>query len=228
MKIFTKKLNNKNLLILGDSVSAKATIGFENMTYSDYLYQHYKMKNINNMAIGGTTITYMFKDSNIYKEYKDNTVAIDCCRLINKIDNLKDFDVAIIMYGHNDMYFQVPIGNINDTVKTLDDCNSFISSYKYVIEKLIRANKNMKIVIMNCTYSEYAQPNASPYYNNLSYKDYRKACKEIAKFYNLEYIDPWRFTKKYFDGKTDKIYYKDDVHLSPKGHQILADYLISK
>ena len=51
-KISKEYFENKNLLILGDSVSAKSTIGFENNTYSDLLKKHLNINILHNAAIG--------------------------------------------------------------------------------------------------------------------------------------------------------------------------------
>lgn len=232
MKIFTKEnFENKRVLVLGDSVSAKATIGFENDTYSDLLAKHFKVAYLDNEAIGGTTATYTHPLSNVYKEYKDNKEAIDACQVVDKMiaeNRLDNFDVLIIYYGHNDKYFQAPIGNVNDKVESLDDCTSFIASYKYAINKIKEHNKDIKIIFLNCTYSEYWVHDRCPYYVGLDYDDYRKAIKDLASYYHAFYVDPWDELKKYFDVPGKCYYYKDVVHLSPKGHEVLYNFLLTK
>ena len=110
---------NKNLLILGDSVSAQATIG-NDKTYSTLLKEELNINELKNAAIGGTTLTYMYEGSNIYKEYKDNAEAIDGCRVVtnlSKNNELSKFDYVIIAYGHNDQYFQPPLDEENIHLK---------------------------------------------------------------------------------------------------------------
>ena len=223
---------SKNVLILGDSVSAKATIGFENKTYSDLLKENLNINNLHNAAIGGTTLTYMYEGSNIDKEYHSHEVAIDACRVVSRlaIDNkLKDFDYVFIAYGHNDQYFKPEITQENEEQVTyLEQCKSFKGSYNFIINTLKKHNPNVKIIILNCTYSEYDIASISPYGNKFSYIDYRNASKEIADKNNLKYIDPWEYMKPFMDYKTTNTYYKDSVHISPLGHQKLYEFILNK
>lgn len=231
-KISKNYFNNKNVLIIGDSVSAKETIGLENKTYSDLLKEHLNINTLLNAAIGGTTLTYMYEGSNIYKEYHNNSVAIDGCRVIEKLtkeNKLKDFDYVFIAYGHNDQYFKCEIDQKdNYDVNDLSKCKSFKNSYRFIINTIKKYNSNAKIIILNCTYSEYDKVSISPYGNKFSYIDYRNASKQIADEYNLKYIDPWDYMKQYFDFYNDKKYYQDSVHLSYLGHEVLFNYLLDK
>lgn len=221
---------NKNLLILGDSVSAQATIG-NNKTYSTLLKEELNINELKNAAIGGTTLTYMYEGSNIYKEYKDNAEAIDGCRVVtnlSKNNELSKFDYVIIAYGHNDQYFQPPLDEENTNPLALNDIHSFKNSYRYIIKTLKEANKNVNIIILNCTYSEYDIVNPTKYDGGLKYSDYRNASKEIADEYKLKYIDPWNYMRQFFDYNTNKFYYQDSVHLSKNGHIELFKYLLNK
>ena len=132
-----ERFSNKSLLILGDSVSAKETIGLENKTYSKLMEENLNLKHLHNAAIGGTTLTYMYEGSNIDKEYHNNERAIDCCRVVKRLedeDKLKDFDYVIIAYGHNDQHFKDEIEEENKKVLSLDDVHSFNNISETVIK----------------------------------------------------------------------------------------------
>lgn len=229
-KIFTiKNFQNKNLLILGDSVSAQATIGNDKV-YATLLKENLGIKNVYNAAIGGTTLTYMYEGSNIDLEYHSNNVALDGCRVVTNlaIDNkLKDFDYVIIAYGHNDQHFKVPLDESNTKVNYLSDCHSFKNSFRFIINTLKKHNPNINIILLSCTYSEYDKVDVSPYEGNMTYSDYKKAYQEIAKEYQLTILDPWDYMKQFFDYKTKAFYYKDSVHLSKNGHVELFKFLIN-
>ena len=226
-----ERLAGKRIIAFGDSVTANATIEFKK-TYFDYFASKFKMVNVKNYAIGGTTATYMYKGSNIYKEYFNNTTAIDGVRVVKSAydaGELSNIDYAFIAYGHNDQYFQPPISVEGDDIYDLnsfDSCHSFKGSYRYMINTLKLANPDIRIIILGCTYSEYDLTNPSKYGKKYSYIDYRNAMKEIALEYNLTYIDSWDYLKTYFDAYNKKYYYKDSVHLSAEGHILLADYII--
>ena len=223
-----ERLANKSLLILGDSVSAKETIGLANKTYSKLIEENFDLKYLHNGAIGGTTLTYMYEGSNIDKEYHSNEKAIDGCRVVKKLEEenkLKDFDYVFIAYGHNDQHFKDEIEEENKTVNSLDDVHSFNNSFRYIVQTLRKHNPFVKIMVLNCTYSTYDINGNSPYGNKYGYHDYRKANKEMAKELNLKHLDPWDYMKQYFDFNKEWIYYQDCVHISPKGHQKLYEFI---
>lgn len=225
-----ERLANKNLLVIGDSVSAQATIK-DGKTYSTLLKEACNMNILDNQAICGTTLTYMYENSNIDKEYHDNKDAIDGCRVIKKLEDenkLKDYDYVIIAFGHNDLYFQTPLDEENIKFEQLNDIHSFKNSYRYIINKLKKNNPNVRIIILNCTYSEYANALSSPYGKNITYQSLRKASEEIAKDYSIKIIDPWDYMKQFFDYETNKFYYQDSVHLSKNGHVKLFEFILNK
>ena len=156
-----KELKGKHLIAIGDSLTADSTIGCEK-TYPHLIKNKYQFASLKNYAISGTTATYMFKGSNIEKEYTqpDKLHAIDGCRVIdNAIANkeIDNVDVALISYGNNDMFFQVPLDNkkINSNPLSLDNCKSIKAGFRYMINRLRSVNPNMQIIIINIPYSEY-------------------------------------------------------------------------
>lgn len=217
------------IVSFGDSVTANATIGAD-LTYVRNLANLFNLRFVRNYAIGGTTGTYMYPGSNIDKEYHGNTDAIDGPRVVKKaVDNneLKDIDIAFIAFGHNDHYFQPPISVEGDDVyniENFDNAHSFKGSYRFMINSLRHENPNMKIILLDCTYSEY-QKDGGPYGNENTYDDYRHAIYELAEEMKCKMIDPWNHLKQYFDANTRNVYYKDVVHLTVKGHAKLSDYL---
>ena len=224
------RLAHKKIVAFGDSVTANATVGGANTYYNNFANK-YRMSDVKNYAIGGTTASYMYEGSNIYKEYANNTSAIDGVRVVkNAYDagELNDIDYAFIAYGHNDQYFQSPITVSGDDVYDVNSfasCHSFKGSYRYMINTLKLANPNIRIMLLNCTYSQYNLSNPSKYGKTYSYDNYRLAIKEIAEEFSLTHIDPWDHLEIYFDAYDSKYYYKDTVHLSVEGHKVLTHYI---
>lgn len=217
------------IVAFGDSVTANATINAD-LTYVRKIADKYRMNFLNNYAIGGTTGTYMYPGSNIYKEYAGNNDAIDGPRVITKAiqnNELDGVEYAFIAFGHNDHYFQPPIEDDGYEDFALNDfthAHSFKGSYQYMIRALRSVNPNMKIILLGCTYSEYAKDGGA-YGNTYTYDQYRRAVEEVAIKLECKFIDPWNYLKTLFDGETRKVNYKDVVHLTVKGHQRLATYL---
>ena len=219
----------KNFIVIGDSVSADETYNNKDKTYAKIVANLVGGKLIKNYAIGGTTVTYMYKGSNIEIEYGDNLTAIDGVRVTKKAyinKELNNIDFAFIAFGHNDQYFQPPLDDDKSfSIDNFDSAHSFKGSYRYIVNLLRLANPDIKIILLNCTYSEYSARSDRWEYH-LSYLDYRNAITELANELNCKLIDPWDYMKKYFDAKDKKFYYHDDVHISQNGHQKLAEYIM--
>ena len=226
-------LKNKNFkfIVIGDSTSAEETYDNKGYTYCHKICKALSGRFTHNYAIGGTTVTYMYKGSNIEKEYKNNLIAIDGVRVVKKAyknNELANIDVAFIGYGHNDRYFQPPIEDLSCqkySLNSFNSCHSFKGSYRYIINTLRKANPKILIVILNCTYSEYLLTSKQWNYS-LSYLDYRRAIYEIACEMHTKYIDPWNYMKQYYDFSKENKYYHDVVHFSRDGHAKLAEYIL--
>ncbi len=222
----TKK---SKIVSFGDSVTANATINAD-LTYVRNIANKYKMDFVNNYAIGGTTATYMYPGSNIYKEYAGNKDAIDGPRVVAKAiqnNELEGVEYAFIAFGHNDHYFQPPIsveGDDTYNIDNFDNAHSFKGSYRFMVNALRAACPGIKIILLGCTYSEYAKDGGA-YGNNITYDEYRHAIEEVAMELECKFIDPWNYMKTLFDANTRKVNYKDVVHLTVKGHDRLATYL---
>ena len=151
-RISRHDLTDKKIVAFGDSLTAQSTIKCPK-TYLNLLFNDCGMKYFENYAIGGTTATYMYKGSNIDKEYHDNTTAIDGCRSVKRaVENheIDDIDYAFIEFGHNDQFFQPPLDSKDDNTLSLSNCVSFKASYRYMIRMLRKANPKIKIIILNC------------------------------------------------------------------------------
>lgn len=229
---FEDMVKGQKIVAFGDSVTADATIGAD-LTYTRLIARKYGLEFKKNYAIGGTTGTYMYEGSNIWKEYRSSKDVIEGPRRVkNAVDagEIDDVDYAIIAYGHNDQYFQPPISVENDdvyNVDNFDNAHSFKGSYRFMVNYLRKANPNIKIILLNCTYSQYWAEGGRPYGDELGYDDYRKAITELAEELDCKTVDPWNYTKTIYDaGKPNQAYYKDVVHLSINGHSKLYNYII--
>ena len=227
---FSQMQKGESIVAFGDSVTANATIGID-ATYVRRISKTYGLDFKANYAIGGTTGTYMYEGSNIWKEYKTLTDVLDGPRRVKQaVDNgeIDGVDYAFIAYGHNDQYFQPPITVEGDDVYNIDNfdnAHSFKGSYRFMVNYLRKANPNIKIILLNCTYSEYCLDSGRNWGSLYLYKDYRKAITELAEELDVKLVDPWNYTKTIFDAYAKRIYYKDVVHLNVKGHDKLGEYI---
>lgn len=229
---FDDMKEGEKIVAFGDSVTANATINMDK-TYVRNIADQYGLEFVENYAIGGTTGTYMYEGSNIWKEYRYAESVLDGPRRVKQaVDNgeINGIDYAFIAYGHNDQYFQPPISVEGDDVYNIDNfdnAHSFKGSYRFMINYLRKANPNIKIILLNCTYSEYCLEEESRRYGSeFLYPDYRIAIEEIAAEMDCKTVDPWNYMEQHFDAHKKNIYYKDVVHVSVKGHKKLSDYIV--
>ena len=234
--ICKERMAGKSLVAFGDSVTYSSSAnGQPENTYPNHIAFTLKMSipsnTYINLAIGGSTGTYMYPGSSIAKEYENSVGYIDGVSVVKNLydeGSLADVDYAIIAFGHNDQYFQPPLTAPGDDVYDVNSfasCNSFKGSYRHMIQTLQLANPSMRVIILGCTYSEYQLTNPSRYGNTYNYDDYRQAMKEVAEEFNLTYIDPWDYMRSYFDCYDNEYYYRDTVHLTVEGHKLLANYI---
>lgn len=235
------RMKNKKMIAFGDSVTYPASIGGA-PTYYELTAQELGMVAVKNYAIGGTTGTYVYKDSYIYREYGGGIFAHlsgpEVIYEAYKAGELADIDYAMIMFGHNDQYFQVTMEDDNDEfdIEKFDRLDSVEESYRYMINALRVANPDMRIIIINMSYSQYdvatIARNGNDYYGKeVEYSDFQKAVNNVAVKEKVKHINPWNHLSEYFDfnfdGSGKKQFYLDSVHLSTLGHKILSKYIIN-
>ena len=235
------RMKGKKMVCFGDSVTFPASIGGA-PTYHELAAESLGMIAVKNYAIGGTTGTYVYEESYIYREYGGGIYAHlsgpEVIYEAYKAGELADIDYAMIMFGHNDQYFQVNMEDDNDEfdIERFDRLNSVEESYRYMIRALRVANPNMRIIIINMTYSQYdvstIAKNGNDYFGKeVEYSDFQQAVKNVAIREQVKHLNPWNHLVEYFDynwdGSGKKQYYNDSVHLSPLGHKILAKYIVN-
>lgn len=135
-------------------------------------------------------------------------------------------DVVTILGGANDLVQNIPIGN--DTDITNRNTNTFLGAYAYIINNLLTWKPSLKIIIMSTT---WAHNDGTDYSNTYTYGDYANACKKIAQYYHLPYVDLYNesgFNKYTMNSSPYNIYSADHIHPNTAGSQIIASMVIEK
>ena len=127
---------------------------------------------LDNKAIGGTRLSWSSFDGSDINDYNS---------MVNRINDISESDIIIIMGGFNDSSspystFKSKVGNIEDS----SNKTTIIGSYKYIIEKYKEkyTYSNCRILLM--TY---------PYENNKYHPLINDAIREVANYYKLPLID---------------------------------------
>ena len=162
-------LYGKKYVACGDSFTAYSEEKFtdgafagKNKVYPYFIGLRNNMT-VENMAVGGSTMTFMGDDTRTHFSQKDG--------LYTKIPD--DADYITIKYGINDSSLSAPIGTINDTVNT-----TFYGAWNIVMEHLVTHYPFAKIGIIisnGCT-------------NHLRHK-IAEATKAIAIKWGVPYLD---------------------------------------
>ncbi len=235
------RLSNKNVTIFGDSVTVGAGIG-TNKRYWEILNKELNFANVDSFAVGGTTMTYQYTGSNISKEYdmgfgknfngvafitntrtdykQTDSAQIKEEREMNKKrqESIKNADYVIIFYGHNDLYFQPPIGKTEELPSKIEDCKTFKASYAYALTHIKKVNPDARILLLAPSYSKYKPGDG--YDIGVTYEDYRKAIGDMAEYYHVRFLDLWEPTLAAHNQKNTL---QDVVHPNEWGHQAIAD-----
>ena len=116
------RLEGKNIVSFGDSVTADATIGASGLTYPRLFASKYSMNFKANYAIGGTTATYMYKGSNIYKEYANNKTAIDLCA--KEDANMEVVAISALLHDADDykLFGQECADKLTNAKRIMNEC----------------------------------------------------------------------------------------------------------
>jgi lysophospholipase L1-like esterase len=129
-----------------------------------------------------------------------------------------DSNLITIMGGTNDWAAEIPIGTINDTVKT-----TYIGGYKYIIESILTRIPSCQILLMTPPFGFFKAGMNELNDIGLSTADYGDAVKEIGKYYNLPVLD---VRHEQGINKLNWNIYMDDepstVHMNAEGGKRLA------
>ena len=216
-------------MALGDSI----TQGY----YSDNIEPYYHLdaskgwtnwvrritgKTLINKAIGGTGFACKGPrgDSACGRELVDQLIAQNA---------FNGIDLVTIAYGVNDWKYNYVLGNMTDVVDA--SATNIIPSMRYVIERIMYANPNIKIIgIMpiNCKFGTEANNwgIGYPFSHNGTLEQIYTAFKEVYEYYGIEYID--MLHASVINRKNIGQMLLDNVHPSIPAHQLLGRELAMK
>lgn len=163
---------------------------------------------VHNLGVAGAAITEM--------ETQANNVGADAT-------------LVTITGGANDYYGKTnPLGTIND-----DDYTTVMGALKCIIEKVADTAPNARIVLvspliikMGTLSSKWSLNHKITDKGNFTYAELSDAMKEVAEYYNIEFIDGTR------EGTTNILnigsVQKDSVHPTKEYYGTIANWLGSK
>lgn len=198
--------NGKKLTTYGDSITA-------NGGWQSYLKDYFGFI-IENKGIGGTTVA-------------DNGNGDSFC-IQNRIDTISsDSDVVIVMGGTNDCGQSIEIGDL--TYSNGFDTTKFKGGLATTIRMIQNRCPNALILVASLCGgrgNEAGENLDVPVYNskNLTSYDYAKATKDVAEFFNIQYVPV--FEECGINCWNRATYIADTVHPNDFGKKQLAKIFI--
>lgn len=203
--IDSKPLYGKTIAFFGDSI-----------TYN-YIWEPYVLTDVGgtgvNCGIGSTPLSGT--DENAFWQ----TTRLDAVKAA-------DPDVVTILGGANDLTMNPVIGD--DSNLADKDTDTFIGAYSYIINNLLTWKPSLKIIILSTT---WAHNDGTDYSQTVTYGDFAAACKQVAEYYHLPYVDLYNesgFNAYTLNDSPYNIYSADHIHPNTAGAKIIAAMVIQK
>lgn len=198
-------LAGKTIAFLGDSITGRES-------WTPYITQRLGGTGVN-CGIGGTCLSGS-ESTAMWQASRLNTVKA------------ANPDVLTILGGANDLVQNPAIG----TEANLADKNTgtFIGAYSYIINNLLTWKPSLKIIILATT---WAHNNGADYSSTVTYGDFAAACKLVAEYYHLPFVDLYNqsgFNQYTLGDSPFNIYSADHIHPNDAGGRIIASMVAAK
>jgi len=176
---------NKSWVAFGDSVTARNT-------WQPQLVDLLGITEYTNLGIGSTCIANVGSKPMCSNDRIEGVVNAGA-------------DFVTILGGFNDLAYNVPIGSDNDITGYND--STFLGAYSKIVNAILSAKADTHVIIMGLY---PAHNNGADISANRRYSEYNEACKKIADYYGLPFVDLWHTGfNQYTQGS---LYSSDDIH----------------
>ena len=149
-----------------------------------------------------------------------------------RLDAVKkaDPDIVTILGGANDLVSNPNIGTKDELEKSLEnkDTETFVGAYSYIIENLLSWKPTLEIMVLGTT---WAHNDGATLTSKVSYSDFSNACKMVAEYYGLPFVDLHNgigFNKFTMSNPPYNIYSNDHIHPNALGGRKIASMVIAK
>lgn len=232
-----EELKGKNIVFYGDSITAgHSTTGFSynNSAQSKNSYPYLLTKaygcGYRNHAVSGAKFTH----SVAMETNPPSNSGVQ--EIFTRKESNEWADVAVIAYGTNDFTNLATIGNLNVSVQTYDQVDTFAKAINFAVMTLKAQNPDIKIIFLTPLKRSKANL-VDPVYNSFSHMhlndDFGGAIKSRAQAFSQKgygkdiiAVDMWDcFT--FAEITADSEYTADGLHPNDKGHKKMADYIMN-
>lgn len=213
----TSWYKNKIMMSYGDSIVAMGG-------WQPYVQEYFGIANGYNRGIGGTTVSNNGQKATLWDGTQIDGWMCGDDRIAQMEPTNNDF--LLILAGHNDWGFNVPIGEIGET---LVDSN-FKSAYALMLKKVFAKFPNIPIICMTPINGRLhtggvAQETPEKNTLGLTMADYAIAVKDVCQQYGVPCIDLNAESRiNVLNG--DK-YLQDVIHPNDDGWKLVANAVIN-
>lgn len=205
----SKALDGKTWCSLGDSITAQGI-------WQGYVVNELGLTHVNcgigSTSLSGKSSTAFWQDTRLNAVKETNA------------------DIVTILGGANDLVLNSVIGTEAELSKALaeKDTSTFIGAYSYIVENLLTWKPTLEVMILGTT---WAHNDGTDYSDTVTYTDFSDACKKVAEYYGLPFVDlhgQCGFNKFTMGNSPYNIYSNDNIHPNDLGGRKIASLVIAK
>lgn len=217
-----------NVVVFGDSIwnDGRGEDGISEQVMEQLNAKFY------NCAIGGTTATVGEDESTDLANWtsrsfngmmymaideieEEDLIAKDAAYNVMKNVNFEEMDYAIISYGLNDYFSDMPI-----YPEEYYDMNSFVGALRYGISRLQKYYPDMDIILTSPTYCGWFAGE-----REFELGRYVESARGVAEELGIHFLDMYHAFGKNPEQKMQ--YLEDGVHLTKEGRTLYANSVIT-
>jgi len=218
-------LDGKKLSILGDSISTfSGYIPTGNATY----YPRGDVTAVTDTwwdkVVKALNLTLDTNNSYSGSKVSGSAASAGCGSRSQALGNP---DIIIVYLGINDFNHEVALGDYDGKTAVPSDVTTFTTAYAIMLNKILTAYKTAMVYVCTLIPCEKNLSEGFPEVNEAgnTLTEFNAKIKQLADIFGVEVLDIAKCGLTYHNME---VYNPDELHPSPAGHSLIANYIISK
>lgn len=200
-------VENKPILFLGDSITARYGLDSEDVDYMQFLQDETGFYYANKAVSGATYVTREDNNDLFHQVDKSRTLIRDC-------------EIVSIWLGTNDFSRRYPLGATTDNPTDINEITTICGAMRYNIDLIREINPEIKIMILSPAY-RVAGKNGL----NLYLTDYIDTIESMCEVLRVKHVKTYDLF-----GESDYQNYlnPDNLHFIEAGYRLIADRILGR
>ena len=200
-------VENKPILFLGDSITARYGLSDKDVDYMQFLQQETGFYYANNAVSGATYVTREDNNDLYHQVDKSRTLIRDC-------------EIVSIWLGTNDFSRHYPLGETTDNPSNISQITTICGAMRYNIDLIREINPEIKIMILSPAY-RVAGKNSL----NLFLTDYIDTITLMCETLEVKHIKTYDL---FGDSDYQNYLNPDNLHFIEAGYRLIADRILGR